>query len=228
MRPLRLLSVALLTALAVLPMALAADTATRRFMVTGRATMTERWTYTAATSSGGCTSRVRATGSRTIGLHTSDLSAVRGAWAGGTARARFTGSIRFGGTVTQSGTKTTRVTGVAVCDKGTHTATCPRVSRTFSSRSVGLVSTHAHRIGFRALRGVVAPAFYNDCPREPTAIRRLSNGLEAADAGYKERELFDPSTGGYGVEGDTTLTTPVTNGEVVQRIRWTLLFRRVG
>lgn len=227
-RALRLVSLALLTALAALPMALAADSATRRFMVTGRASLSERWTYTATTSTGGCSSRVSATGLRTIGLRTSDLGAVRGTWAGGTARARFTGSILFGGTVTQSGTKTTRVTGAAVCDKGTHTSTCPRVRRTFSSRPVGLVSGHPHRIGFRPLRGIVAPAFYTDCPGEPTAIRRLSNGLEAADAGYRERELFDPSTGGYGVEGDTTLTTPVTNGIVVQRIRWSLLFRRVG
>ena len=209
-------------------MALAADTASRQFMVTGHVTITKRWTYTSSSSSNGCTSHVSASGLRTIGLRTSDLSAIRGVWAGGTARARFTGSVRFGGTVTQSGTKTTRITGTAGCDKGMHPLACVRIRRTLSDRTVGLVSTHAHRIGFRPLRGLVAPAFYTGCPGEPTAIRRLSNGLEAADAGYKERELFDPSTGGYAVEGDTTLTIPQTNGNVVERIRWSLLFRRVG
>jgi hypothetical protein len=198
-------------------------------MVTGHATLTKRWTYTASQTVAGCTSHISATGLRTITLRTTDLDAIRGIWSGGSARARFSGAIRFAGTVTQTGTKTTRVTGVA-CDKGTHTVTCPRVRRTFSERSVGLVSLHAHRIGFTPLRGIVAPAFYGDCPGEPTEIRRLSNDLEAADVGYKERELFASSTGGYGVEGDTTVTNHVykTPGVSVQRIRWTLLFRRVG
>ena len=230
MRRFRFSIVALATALAVLPAALAADTVGRRFMVTGHATLTKRWTYTMSRTASGCTSHISAKGLRTITLRTSGLSAIRGLWAGGDRRARFVGAIHFRGTVTQSGTKTTRVTGIATCDKGTRTVTCPRTARTFSDRSVGLVSTHAHRIGFKSLRGIVAPAFYGDCPGEPSEIRRLSNELEAADVRYKERELFAPSTGGYGVGGDATITTDVytTPGVVVQRIHWTLLFRRVG
>jgi hypothetical protein len=199
-------------------------------MVTGHATLTKQWAYTTSTTSSGCTTRVQAKGSRTISLRTSDLNPVRGSWRGRTARARFAGAIRFSGTVTQSGTRTTRVTGAAGCDKGTHKRTCARVRRAFAGRSVGLVSTRVHRIGFTPLRGIVAPAFYGDCPGEPAEIRRLSNGLEGADVAYKERELFDPSTGGYGVDGDATVTTHVYTapGVVVQRVRWGLLFRRVG
>ena len=230
MRRFRPLSVTLAIALAVLPAALAADTASRQFMVTGHATLTKRWTYAASATADGCTSHVSAKGLRTISLRTTDFDAIHGSWAGGSARARYTGAVHFAGTVTQSGTKTTRITGTAGCEKGTRTTTCARVRRTFSGRAVGLVSGHAHRIGFKPLRGIVAPAFYGDCPGEPTEIRRLSNDLEAADVGYKERELFDPATGGYGIEGDTTVTTHVykTPGVVVQRIRWSLLFRRVG
>jgi hypothetical protein len=222
--------VALATALTVLPAALAADTVGRRFMVTGHATLTKRWTYTAARTASGCTSHISAKGLRTITLRTSGLSAIRGFWSGGDRRAQFIGAIHLGGTVTQSGTKTTRVTGIATCDTGTRTVTCPRLTRTFSGRSVGLLSTHAHRIGFKPLRGIVAPTFYGDCPGEPSEIRRLSNELEAADVGYKEQELFAPSTGGYGVGGEATITTHVykTPGVVVQRVRWTVLFRRVG
>ena len=226
------LILALLAAVVSLPAALAADTqsASAHFLVSAHATVVKTWTYSTSATVAGCRSRVSGSGSRTISFRSSDLSPVSVSWAGGDVRARFAGAIPIVGTLIQTGTKTTRVSGASSCDAGTHRVTCRRLRSSISGREVRVVSRRAHRMSLTPLRGVVPAAFYGDCPGEPRPIRRMSNGLEIADTRYSEPDLLSGSTGGFGVEGGADVTTRLFSppGKVVQRIRWTLLFRRVG
>jgi hypothetical protein len=227
-----MLMIVLAAAFTALPAALAAGTRVdaSRFIVSVRATVTQQWTYTTSTKSAGCTSRISAAGTRTFSLRSSDVSPIAMRWSGGASRARFGGRIAVAGSIAQSGTKTTRVTGTSGCDVGTHRLTCRRLRAAIAGRNLGILSRRRHRMSLTALRAVVPQSFYTDCPGEPAPFRRLSNGLEVADAGYSERALATPSTGGLNVQGGATVTTEFFSppGRVVQKINFTLLFRRVG
>jgi hypothetical protein len=193
--------------------------------------VSEHWTYSSSSKAAGCTTAVTAGGTRTFSLRSSDVSSIAMRWSGGTSRARFGGRIAVAGSIAQSGTKTTRVTGPSgSCDVGTHRQTCQRLRAAISERNVGIVSLRRHRLSLTPLRAVVPAGFYTDCPGEPTPIRRLSNGLDVADAPYSEHVLAAPSTGGLSVQGGAKVTDGFLKpaSHVVQQIQWTLLFRRVG
>jgi hypothetical protein len=225
------LIVALAGGLAVLQTAAAADTRapTRRFIVTVRATITKEWTYTTPATVNGCASQIVGSGRRILTLRSDGASTVTASWAGGKSRARFSGRVSLAGTLVQTGTKTIRTPAGNGCDGDVHSSSCTPVRRTFADHRIGLVSRRRHRLGFTRLTGVVPRSVYTTCPGEPAGVRALSSGLEAADTSYSERELFDRATAGLTLEGDADVSTKLLGspGNVVQHVRWTLLFRRV-
>src|SRR2546423_9641688 len=97
--------------LAALGAASAKETASARFLGKLRATVTKQWTYGTTKASADCTTKTTGSGKRTITLR-ADEAIVNARWAGGSARARFLNPIRgVTGSVTQSGSKTTRSSG---------------------------------------------------------------------------------------------------------------------
>ena len=221
----------LIVAAIALQAAAAADTSSGRFLVTLRANVTKQWTYATSTKTAGCTTRVSGSGTRTISFRSSDASIITGTWSGARARAAFSPPVRLlGGSITQSGRKTTRVTGPSTCSPATHRLKCARITRSFQNRNVQLVSRRAHRLGFRRMKGLVPSDFFNSCPGEPSAVRQIAGGIELADSTYSERTLFDPSTAGVTLQGRADVTTKLLNvtGAVIERVSWNLTFRRLG
>ena len=227
----RALLVGLTVAATAIQAAAAARSSSGQFLVTLHATVTKRWTYAGSTTTAGCTSRVAGSGTRTISFQSSDASIVTGSWAGGGARARFSAPVRLlEGSVTQSGTKTTRSSGPAPCSQGTQRLRCPRITRSIQDRSAQIVSRQVHRLGFRRIRGLVGNEFFNSCPGEPSAVRAIAGGIELAGSNYSERDLFDPATAAVTLQGGIDVTNRFLNqtATVLERVRWTLSFRRLG
>jgi hypothetical protein len=227
----RALLVGLAVAATALQAAAAARTSSGQFLVTLHATLTKQWTYATSTKAAGCTSLVAGSGMRTISLRSSDASVIIGSWPGGRARASFSQTIRsLTGSITQSGTKTTRTTGAAPCSQETHRLQCARITRSLQNRSVQVVSRHVHRLGFRRIQGLVPSDFFGSCPGEPSAVRAIAGGIELADSTYSERDLFDPKTAAVTQQGSADVTSNFLNGTgtVLERVRWTLILRRLG
>jgi hypothetical protein len=221
--------VALGVALVALDAALANEASSARFLVTVRATVAKRWSYATSTTSAGCTTKTKGSGTRTITLR-ADEAIVNGRWAGGKARARFMNPVRgISGAVTQSGEKTTRLSGSDCTTEGRH-YDCSRKYRTFEHRTAQLVSVRAHRLGFRRMRGVVPDDFFDSCPGEPVAIRSVGGNIDLADVKFGERDLFAHTTAALTLRAraDVTTTNLPASGRVVQRVRWTVVFRRLG
>ena len=205
------------------------ETASARFLVTVRATATKKWAYATTNTSAGCTTKTQGTGIRAISLRANE-AIVNGRWAGGSARARFLNPVRgVTGSVTQLGEKTTRLAGSA-CTTETHHSTCARKYRTLENRSAQLAGVRLHRLGFRRIKGLVPPEFFNSCPGEPSAIRGVGGNVELADVKFSERDLFSHNTAAvtFRASADVTTTNLPANGTVVQRVRWTVVFRRLG
>lgn len=226
----RALILAVVGVVIALPAAVAADTTTARFLVTVRGTVTKQWSYRVQTRSGDCTRTVSGSGTRTIRVRSADASVVAGSWPGPRAPATFDGAVRLAGAIRQSGSKTTRDGGPAGCPQDERHPDCGLLTRTFQNRSMRLVSGRPRRLGFRRIPGLVPDVFYNGCPGEPSAVRRLAGGINLADAAYSEKELFDRSTAGVTLRGSTDVTTKLFSppGSVLQRARWTLTLRRLG
>ncbi|HEX6489789.1 MAG TPA: hypothetical protein VF002_00285 [Gaiellaceae bacterium] len=227
----RALLVGLTVAATAIQAAAAAHSRSTQFLVTMQATVSKQWTSASSTTTAGCTSRVTVNGTRTISLQSSDASIVSASWAGGGARAIFAAPVRLlAGSVTQSGRKTTRSSGPAPCSQGTHRLRCTRITRSFQDRSAELVSRRVHRLGFRPIRGLVTNDFFNSCPGEPSAVRAIAPGIELAGSRYSERELFDPATAAVTLQGSAEVTSTFLSqpATVIERVRWTLMFRRLG
>jgi hypothetical protein len=191
--------------------------------------VTKKWSYTTTTTSAGCTTKTSGAGTRTISLRTSE-AIVNGRWAGGSARARFVNPVRgLSGSATQTGTKTTKTTGSG-CTAGGRHFNCARKYGTYQNRSAQLVSGRVHHLGFRRMRRLVPDSFFNSCPGEPTAIRAVGGNLDLADVKYSERDLFAHTTAALTLRAsaDVTTTNLPASGTVVQHVRWTVIFRRLG
>jgi hypothetical protein len=221
--------VAVGVALVALDAASANEASSARFLVTLRATVTKKWSYATSTTSAGCTTKTQGSGTRTITLR-ADEAIVNGRWAGGNARARFLNPVRgVSGSVTHVGEKTTKLSGNGCTTEGRHYS-CARKYRTLENRTSQLVSVRAHRLGFRRMRGVVPDDFFNSCPGEPAAIRAVAGNLDLADVKFPERDLFAHATAALTLRAtaDVTTTNLPASGRVLQRARWTVVFRRLG
>jgi hypothetical protein len=232
MRFLRLISA--LLAVAGLTLAAAGVASSRpeaaRFAVTLHGTASKQWTYSRTTKVGSCTTVVKATGMRTVTMRNADVALVTGSWSGGKARARFAGPIPVRGTIVQSGTKTTKVSGTSGCGVGTTRQTCARVTRSYSDKTTGLLSRRLHRLGITRVRDLVSSDFDTPCPGEPKNVRAVSATVELADASYSERSLFDRTTAGLSLQGGIAVTTTLGGGTgtVVQHASLSILLRHVG
>lgn len=232
MRLLRLISAVCAVSVLALQAASAADSqsSSTRFAATFRASIVKQWSYTSTSTLNGCKTRTKGSGTRRITLRSSDVSLVAGSWSGGKSRARFSGAIVAGGSVQQSGAKTTTVTAGVGCELGSHRQTCAKVNRSVSDKKTGLISRRLRRIGLLRIRGLVSSDFDTPCPGEPTSIKAIAGGVELAGASYSESELFARSTAGLTLQGSADVSTKLLNGSgaVVQHVRWTLTLRRVG
>jgi hypothetical protein len=95
---------------------------------------------------------------------------------------------------------------------------------------VQVVSHRLHRLGLRRITGLVPSDFFGSCPGEPSAVRAIAGGIELADSTYSERDLFDPTTAAVTQQGSADVTNNFLNGTatVLEHVRWTLVFRRLG
>lgn len=232
MRFLRLIPAVCAVFVLALEAASAADSqsSAARFAATFRGSVVKQWTYTSSSTVNGCKTRVNVSGTRKITVRSSDVSLLVGAWSGGKARARFFGKIVLGGSVQQTGTKSSTVTAGAGCELGTHRQACTRVARSVSNQKTGLISRRRHRLGLLPIYTLVSHDFITPCPGEPPAIQAIAGGLDIAGAGYQEAELFARSTAGETLQGSADVSTNLLNGSgsVVQHVHWTLTLRRVG
>jgi hypothetical protein len=200
-----------------------------RFRVTGQGKVTKTWSYSTSTTADGCTTHVTAHGSRTIALRTPRAARLTASSARAGKRVRFAGKLPLAGAVTQTGTRTTRQTGAAGCDKAARTVTCSRLRAKVGGRSIRLVSRRAHRVGSTRLRGLVPRRFLSaGCPGEPAEVRGLADVVEIPDASFRERDLFDRGVVELTLRAHTDATTELSEpeGTVDQRVRWTLRLRR--
>jgi hypothetical protein len=231
MRRGKVLLFVVIAALVALQAAAASQTSRASFLVSLTGSVSKQWTYTATSQTlEGCTVRTTGAGTRTISFRSSDNSVVRASRTGN-GLVRFSGAVRsLNETVRQSGTKTTRATAGAGCDKTAHRLVCKRLTRSFSDRALQLVSRRSHHVSFRAATGLVPDEFFNTCPGEPTAVRGIAGGLDLAGAKLSEADLFDRTVGGMTVQGSSEVTTQALNGsaKVVQSVDWRLTLRRLG
>ena len=193
--------------------------------------MTKQWSYTSTQTTAGCRTRVDGTGTRTITFRSRDASVVTARWSGGRSRVRFLGSAAsLGGTIRQTGTKTTRQSGPAGCDQATRRTVCTPVTAGFSNQRAQLVSGRFHKVGFRRMAGFVPETFFGDCPGEPSSVRSIGSGLALADANLNERELFNRTVGGISFQGEADARTTLLNrsANVRERVRWSVTLRRLG
>jgi hypothetical protein len=223
-------SLVLLALITVATAAIAAGaTPPPRFLVTGQGKVTKTWWYATSTTADGCTTWVTGHGSRTIALRTPLAGRLTASWASVGKRVRFAGKLPLAGAVTETGTRTTRQTGAAGCDRAARTVTCPRMRATVGGRSIGLVSRRAHRVGSTRLRGVVPGRFlFARCPGEPAEVRGFADVVEIPDASFRERDVFDRGVVELTLRAHTDATTELSEpeGTVDQRVRWTLRLRR--
>jgi hypothetical protein len=223
--------VPLAACLAAVAPAVADRTSTARFLVSVRGTVTKQWTYSSTQTTAGCRTRIDGSGKRTITLRSADVSVVTVTWGGGRSRARFSGTPRLlGGTIRQTGAKTTKRSGPATCEQETQQETCPPLARTFSGRPAQLVSGRLHKVGFRRTTGLVPAVFFGDCPGEPASVRSIGSGISLATGNLNEGDLFDHSVGGLTMQGAADARTTLLNrsATVREHVRWTVTLRRVG
>ena len=232
MRP-RNVSILLVAAtLTALQSAAAAETSTTaRFLVSLRGTIKKGWSYTSSGLTDGCRTHVSGNGTRSISLRSRDVSVVTARRAGTAGRVIFSGTVTaIGGTIRESGTKTTRSSGPVGCEQDTQKTTCPPVTQTFRGQHARLVGGRRHTLTLGPMKRLVPDAFFNDCPGEPRAVRRISTGLGFADARLNERDIFDRSVAGLTLQGSADASTTLFNrsAKIEQHVRWTLTLRRLG
>jgi len=201
-----------------------------RFAVSVHGTFTKEWTYTRTSTVNGCSTHVTANGTRTVRLRTTSVPILTGRWAGGTARARFTGAIGVRAGIVQTGTRTTTIGTDPGCETGKHKVTCQPVNRSYAGKTTGVLSRRRHRLGLLPIRGLISADFLTTCPGEPKNVRAVGTGVELGDAKYAEGTLFASTTAGVTLQGRADATTQLGGGTgtVVQHVRLTLGLRHVG
>ena len=203
-----------------------------RFDATLRLTVVRDWSSTAVTTRDGKRVEIRRRGGQTITLRNARparIAVVR--TARGPTPVRYARSAIAGlaGVVARRGASQE-----LVCDP-TCTASAGAAACTLPPQRVrGLVArfyaSRPHVLSFRPMR-LRGAEFAQSCPPEPAVVRRERAGIDDAQGSVDEDDFFDSSLARLTLDGSYEATTTFTgaeSGRVAQRIRWTLLLRRVA
>jgi hypothetical protein len=214
-------------------MALAAGVDARRsaqratFRVTLTAQITKRWNYITSRQEGECTVSTRVEGNRTVTLRSARPTIVRATSTAG--RLRFIPAVvRWVTAGASQGGAVTRTERGLGCTPVTRTE-CVRVRRTLANQTLSFFRSRRNEISFRRTRDFGAGI--SSCPPEAAEVRAEQTGIHEAQGELSERDLFRRGIRFQRASGlfeETTDLEGELEGRIVERVSWSLTFRRVG
>jgi hypothetical protein len=203
------------------------------FRVTLTGTLTKDWTVK-RTVEGKCDEITTTTGRWRMTLATRHATGVVVFGPSRTGRPlRFSpGVVRaIAGTATQGGSREVVTQGPA-CERSVLHADCVRKRVRFRNASARFWSPRRRTLRFGRLSGAsAARSFRGTCPEQPPEIRSIRTELTLADAPISAADAFDRNVPRFFSRGNSTQETTlegVYDGKVVERVRWTLTFTRLG
>ena len=230
-----LLRLGVFTTMAVLPVLWgAADAAAPRraaFRVTLTGTLTKDW-RTARTVEDNCNVTTTSTGRWKLTLATrapSRVVFVRPSSPRRPLRISLSVVRTIAGQASQSGVVQTVSSGVG-CLRRTERRPCPQQRRSFRGATARLTVPRRGIARFAPLQGASAARSFT-CPEQLPGVRALGTDLGLADAPLTAADVFDDNVARFFItantQQDTTLEGDYT-GTVIERVRWTLTFTRIG
>lgn len=118
------------------------------------------------------------------------------------------------------------------CERSVRRSNCPTQRRSFREATARLMSPVRGMARFAPLQGASAVrSFRGNCPEEPADIRSIRTNLDLADAPLSVADVFDRNVPRFFIGGDSVLETTIEeeyDGKVIERVRWTLTFRRLA
>ncbi len=201
------------------------------FKVTLTGTLTKDWTVM-RTVEGECTEVTTHTGRWRMTLGTRRSSRIVFTGRGAGRRLGISPSLvrAIAGSATQSGSIRVDQRGPR-CTRSIRQQRCARKSASFRGATVRLSSPRGGIARFAKLQGAFpARSFRGSCPEEPADIRGLRTDLGLADAPLSAADVFGRDVPRFFISGDTTQETTIEgeyDGNVTERVRWTLTFTRV-
>jgi hypothetical protein len=201
------------------------------FRVTLTATLTKEWTFTSVESEDPCTLTTRGTGRWQTKLATRKAARVRATDAG-RGRVRFSGVVRaLAGTATQAGAATTTADGPQFCQRLSRSVRCRTDRRTFRGGFVSIASPRRGVVRPGRLRGAEAIRYRSACLAQATEVQAIRTDFPLATAPLDAADVFGRDIPRFFSRGDTEQVTTLEGdieGRVTERVRWTLVFRRVS
>ena len=203
------------------------------FRVTLSATLTKTWTFSRVELEAGCTRTTRGVGRWEAKLSAKRPGRVRAIAAGG-GKVRFSGATltAIAGTASRSGTMTVSTGGQPPCERRTRSVRCSPQRRTFKGGSSSLRSPRKGVLQLGSLRRAGAVrSFPGNCLEEPAEIRAIRADLPLATGPLAVEDVFGSDVTRFFVSGDTEQVSTLEgdlNGQVTERVRWTLVFTRLA
>jgi hypothetical protein len=203
------------------------------FRVTLSATLKKTWTFSRVELEADCTQTTRGVGRWEAKLSAKRPGRVRAIAAGG-GKVRFSGATltAIAGTASRSGTMTVSTGGQPPCERRTRSVRCGTQRRTFKGGSSSLRSPRKGVLQLGSLRGAAAArSFPGNCLEEPAEIRAIRTDLPLATGPLAVEDVFGSDVTRFFVSGDTEQVSTlegVVNGQVTERVRWTLVFTRLA
>lgn len=203
------------------------------FRVGLTATLTKNWSFTRVEADPGCTRTTVGVGKWQTKLASQATTRVRAIAAPG-GRVRFTGATlrAIAGAATRSGRMTITTRGQPPCERFARTVRCGLQRRSFRGASASFGSPRRGVVQLRPLRGAARiRSFGSPCPEEPSDIRVIRTDLPLATGPLDTSDVFTRAVRRWFVSGDSQQVTTIegeTPGRVVERVRWTLTFTRIG
>lgn len=197
------------------------------FRVTLTAQITKRWNYITSHQEGDCTVSTRVEGNRTITLRSARPTIVRATSTAG--RLRFIPAVvRWVTAGASQGGAVTRTERGLGCTPVTRTD-CVRARRTLANQTLSFFRSRRNEISFRRTRDFAAGI--SSCPPEAAEVRAEQTGIHEAQGELSERDLFRRGIRfqrASGVFEETTDLEGELEGRIVEKVSWSLTFRRVG
>jgi hypothetical protein len=197
------------------------------FRVTLTAQITKRWDYVTTRQEGDCTVSTRVQGKRTVTLRSARPTIVRATSTAG--RLRFNPAVvRWVTARASQGGAVTRTERGLGCTAVTRTD-CVPLRRTLANQALSFFRSRRNEISFRRTRDFAA-GFPSSCPPQAAEVRAERTGLHEAEGELSERDLFRRGIRFQTASGlfeETTDLEGELEGRIVERVSWSLTFRRV-
>lgn len=135
------------------------------------------------------------------------------------------------GTASQTGS-VRMVTQGPRCVRSIRRSNCAGQRRSFRGATARLTIPARGKARFARLQGAAAArSFRANCPEEPADIRSIRPELTLADAPLSAVDVFDRDVPRFFISGDSEQETTIEGeyeGNVIERVRWTLTFTRLA